>query len=135
MNTTYFLNNVAGNVFQTKTTPAIPTTYYLGLSTTEPQLSGSGVSEPSISAGYARVLLNSLSQPVNGVVTNSASVSFAKSTASWGVIPYFVIYDSDTVGSGNLLMYGQLSTSRTVEASTIMTIEAGDLSLAVQNPA
>ena len=30
MNTKHFLNLVAGNVFQSQTTPAIPTEYYIG---------------------------------------------------------------------------------------------------------
>lgn len=58
MNTNYFLNCVAGNVFGTKTDPAIPTTYYIGLSTTTPNTNGSGVDEPSTVAGYARVQLS-----------------------------------------------------------------------------
>lgn len=57
MNTTYFLNCVAGNVFNTKTSPALPTEYYLGLSTTAPAVGGTGATEPSSSAGYARVKL------------------------------------------------------------------------------
>ena len=71
MNTTYFLNLVAGNVFGTKKTPAIPSNYYLGLSRTEPNVSGGNVSEPAASGGYARIKLTNLSQPSNGVVTNS----------------------------------------------------------------
>ena len=40
MNTTYFLNCVAGNVFGSKADPAIPQHYYVGLSTTEPSIDG-----------------------------------------------------------------------------------------------
>lgn len=50
MNTTYFLNLAAGNIFQTKTTPAIPTKLYVGLSTTAPNINGTGVNEPDASA-------------------------------------------------------------------------------------
>ena len=35
---------------------------------------------------------------------------------------------------GNLLMYGELSASRRVEAATIMTIKLGSLNLSVVNP-
>ena len=122
MNTNYFLNCVAGNVFGTKTDPAIPTTYYIGLSTTTPNTNGSGVDEPSTDAGYARVQLTTLSEPLDGVVTNSQAIT------------HFVIYDSPTVDSGNLLMYGELSTPRSVETATIMTIKEGYLKLSAQNP-
>lgn len=134
MNTNYFLNCVAGNVFGTKTDPAIPTTYYIGLSTTTPNINGSGVNEPSADAGYARVQLTTLSEPLDGVVTNSQAINFNESTSSWGTITHFVIYDSPTVESGNLLMYGELSTPRSVETATIMTIREGYLKLSAQNP-
>lgn len=132
MNTTYFLNCAAGNIFNTKTSPALPTNYYIGLSTSAPTTSGSGVTEPSIDAGYARVRLTSLSEPNDGVVTNSQAINFNESTASWGTITHFVIFDSAT--AGNLLMYGTLSTPRSVETATIMTIKEGYLSLSAQNP-
>lgn len=132
MNTTYFLNCVAGNVFNTKTSPTLPTNYYIGLSTSAPTVSGTGVNEPSASSGYSRIRLTSLSEPTNGVVTNNQAINFDESTASWGLITHFVIYDSAT--GGNLLMYGALSTPRSVETATIMTIRDGYLSLSAQNP-
>lgn len=133
MNTTYFLNAVAGNVFQTKTNPALPTEYYIGLSTTAPSVSGSGVTEPASSAGYARVKLDNLGTPANGVVSNTADINFAESTASWGTVSHFVVYDAQN--DGNLLMYGALSTARSIEPATVMTIKTGYLKLSVQNPA
>ena len=134
MNTNFFLNCVAGNLFRTKTDPALPAEYYIGLSTTAPSVNGTNVTEPSTSAGYSRVKLTNLSEPATGVVTNSQAINFEESTASWGTVTHFVIYDSASVGKGNLLMYGQLSTPRSVEASTIMTIKEGYLNLSAQNP-
>lgn len=134
MNTNFFLNCVAGNLFRTKTDPALPSEYYIGLSTTAPSVNGTNVTEPSASAGYSRVKLTNLSEPATGVVTNSQAINFEESTASWGTVTHFVIYDSASVGEGNLLMYGQLSTPRSVEASTIMTIKEGYLNLSAQNP-
>lgn len=135
MNTTYFLNCVRGNLFKTSTSPALPSKYYIGLSTTAPSINGAGVTEPATSAGYERVELTSLANGDNGCVTNSADINFKESTANWGTVTHFVIYDSSTVGKGNLLMYGALTTARNVETATIMTVKAGYLSLAIQNPA
>lgn len=134
MNTTYFLNCASGNLFGTKKDPAIPAAYYIGLSTSAPNVNGTNVTEPSTSAGYQRVELNVLSEPSAGVVTNTQAINFNESTASWGTITHFVIYDSAEVGGGNLLMYGVLSTPRNVETATIMTIKEGYLSLSAQNP-
>ena len=132
MNTTYFLNLVSGNVFGSKKSPAIPDKYYLGLSSTAPSLDGSGVTEPGSGTGYARVELTSLSAPINGGVTNGGAIDFAESTAEWGTMTHYVIYDA--LSEGNLLMYGELSASRKVEADTIMTIKLGSLNLSVVNP-
>lgn len=132
MTTTYFLNNIMGNVFTTKTDPTLPINYYIGLSTSAPSLDGSGVSEPASSAGYARVRLSNLSEPINGVITNQSAVSFEESISDWGLITHFVIYDSLT--GGNLLMYDALSASRSVEAATVVTIKENSLQLTLANP-
>lgn len=132
MNTNYFMNCVAGNVFRTKTSPAIPTKYYIGLSKTAPSVSGTNVTEPS-GLNYSRVDISSLlGAPSNGVVKNTSSIEFPESSGAWGVITHFVVYDAQT--GGNLLMYGALTASRTVEESTIMIIRTGELVLSVENP-
>ena len=131
MTTQYFLNIVAGNVYGTETGTALPARYFIGLSTTAPTVTGTNVSEPS-GAGYSRVELTTLGKPSGGVVTNTASVDFPESTASWGTVTYFVIYDALT--GGNLLQYGQLSTPRSIEPATIMSIPTNYLNLSVQNP-
>ena len=132
MNTTYFINLVAGNLFKTKTNPGIPDEMWIGLSTTAPNINGTNVTEPAASAGYSRIKLDMLSEPSVGVVTNSTSIDFNESTASWGTVTHFVIFDAQN--GGNLLQYGALSTPRSVEMATIMTIKSNYLNLSVQNP-
>lgn len=130
MYTTYFLNLVAGNVMKTKTSPALPGKLFLGLSNTAPALDGSGVTEP-VSGGYRRVELTNLSTPENGVVTNSKPIYFDESTESWGLVTHYGVFDAES--GGNLLIYGKLNPSHTVDESTIMTIRAGALKFAVEN--
>lgn len=129
------MNLVAGNVFRSKEEPAIPAKYYLGLSTTAPDLDGQNVTEPATDAGYARVELTTLSAPLDGLVTNQQAVNFEESTNNWGTVTHFVIFDAAEANTGNLLMYGELTTPRTVETATIMTIKENYLKLSVQNPA
>lgn len=129
------MNLVAGNVFRSKEEPAIPAKYYLGLSTTAPDLDGQNVTEPATDAGYARVELTTLSSPTDGLVTNQQAVNFEESTNNWGTVTHFVIFDAAEANTGNLLMYGELTTPRTVETATIMTIKENYLKLSVQNPA
>lgn len=132
MNTTYFKNLIMGNVFKTKTSPAIPTKYYIGLSSTEPTLAGENVTEPSrTSTGYSRMELTSLSEPTDGIITNSADIKFSESQSDWfaagSPATHYVIYDAQT--GGNLLMYNQLTKSRIIESNTIATINAGSLTI------
>lgn len=134
MNTTYFLNCVAGNLFKTKVSPSLPSAYYIGLSTTAPAADGSGVSEPSAVANYSRVQISSLGEPSNGVVQNTQEIRFNESSSDWGTITHYVIYDSGAIGHGNLLMYGELDRPRIVDAASIMTLQVGTLKLSVQNP-
>ena len=133
MNTTYFLNQVMGNLFKTKETPALPSEYYIGLSSIAPNISGGNVTEPLSNSGYKRVKLENLSEPADGVITNEQAISFDESTANWGTMSHFVIYDA--LEAGNLLMYDTLSTPRNVEAATIVTIKANSLTLTLSNPA
>ena len=133
MNTTYFLNQVMGNLFKTKETPALPSEYYIGLSSTAPNISGGNATEPLSNSGYKRVKLENLSEPADGVITNEQAISFDESTANWGTMSHFVIYDA--LEAGNLLMYDTLSTPRNVEAATIVTIKANSLTLTLSNPA
>lgn len=130
MVTTYFLNCIMGNVFQTETSPALPTSFYMGLSTTTPAVGGTGVTEPS-GKGYARVKVSSLTAPTNGVITNTADVEFNESTGDWGTITHFVIYDAAT--GGNLLLYEALKTSRVVQSETQARFKANTLSITLKN--
>lgn len=131
MTTNHMLNRIMGNVFRTQTSPALPTNYYIGLSTSTPTAAGGNVTEPS-GGGYARKQLTGLSTPTNGVITNNSAIAFNESTASWGTVTYFVIYDAAT--NGNLLFYDRLTSSRAVEANTVITIKEGALKLTLANP-
>ena len=133
MTSTYFLNCIMGNVFQTKLSPGLPSKVYLGLSSSAPDVDGSGATVPLASAGYSRVELNSLDVPTNGVITNKSEISFPESSASWGTVTHFVLYDAPV--NGNLLMFNVLSQARSVEQATIVMVKAGSLKLTLANPA
>lgn len=133
MTSTYFLNCIMGNVFQTQKSPGLPNKVYLGLSSSAPDVDGSGATEPLASAGYARVELDSLDIPVNGVISNKEEIAFPESSASWGTVTYFVLYDAPV--NGNLLMFNVLSQARNVETATIVMVKKGSLKLTLANPA
>lgn len=102
-----------------------PANLYIGLFTTNPTDAGGGV---EVSGGsYARVTLASAltawagtqaaasttaSSGTSGTTSNNAAITFPVPTANWGVITGFGIFDA--VSGGNLLIYGALTTSKTV---------------------
>lgn len=132
MNTVYFLNTIMGNLFHTQETPPIPEKYYIGLTYDDPAVQGEYAREPETSGtGYCRKELTSLSEPSNGVVTNTDSISFDNSIANWGAMNYYVVYDAEQ--GGNLLFFGKLSEPRTVEANTILTIKSNELAITLRN--
>lgn len=78
----YFLNLIAGNVMHSASVSALPSTYYVALSTTVPTSSGSGITEVS-GGGYSRGVLSGGSVPSNGQVSNLNDVEYPTATASW----------------------------------------------------
>ena len=102
---------------------------YLALSSTEPNASGGGVTEPLESAGYQRKLIgnaqageygSSLGEPTNGSITNNEEIHFNEALSSWGTQQYVCIFDAPT--GGNLIAWGSLTTNITPTANTVPVI-------------
>lgn len=97
----------------------VPSTLYVGLSTTSISSDGTGATEPSGGA-YARVGATNdkttWSNAATGALTNLITITFAESTAAWGTI--VSVFLSDALTSGNIWYYDTLSPTRTVQANT-----------------
>ena len=115
-------NKVLGHVFGA-TPYTAPATLYVGLFTSSPGETGSG---SEVSGGsYAR---QTIAFTVTGnQASNTAAVEFPTATASWGTITYAAIYDA--VSGGNLLAYGALTTSKTIDNGDVFRIPAGDFDI------
>ena len=50
----------------------------------------------------------------SGTSATNATVTFDAATASWGTITHVAVMDSDTEGSGNVLFWGAVTTSKTI---------------------
>lgn len=100
-----------------------PSTLYLGLYTAAPSDSGGGTEVSG--ASYAR---QSAAMTVSGnEATTSASVEFPAAGGSWGTITHVGVFDAST--SGNLLAYGALTASKTIDTGDIFRIPAGSLDI------
>jgi hypothetical protein len=109
---------------------AEPATLYIGLSTTTPADDGTNVSEPA-GSGYARVsVTNNLTEwpaASGGAKDNANAITFPQATGAWGTVTHVVIYDAST--GGNLLAFGALTTSKSIENGDTAEFAAGDLDI------
>ena len=134
--TTYFLKSIAEDICKHQQTQIVPYVYYVGLSSTAPNLDGTGVTEPDEEAGYARVaVLNDENVFANadsdGKVKNHTAIYFPESIKPWDGITHYVIYDSPS--EGNLLMYGALNKTMDVPIKTIISIPIDGWSIQAKN--
>jgi hypothetical protein len=98
----------------------------VGLFTAAPTDTTSGT---EVTGGsYARQVL-SVSTASEGVVTSDADVNFPQATANWGTVVALGIHDA--LSSGNLLMYTDLTTSKTIETGDILKVSSGSLTVQI----
>lgn len=102
-----------------------PANLYIGLYTTAPtdstagtEVSGGSYARQSVTsalaswAGTQSAGSTTASSGTGGTTSNNGAVTFPAPTANWGVVTSFGI--SDAVSGGNLLFYGNLGTSKTI---------------------
>lgn len=107
--------------------PAIGTRY-IALFNGSPTDTGSGGTEVTSLVRVAGRLAITFGTPSNGVITNSADVDFGASANATSVT-HFAIFDAAT--SGNMLMWGALSTSKTIDSSDVVLFEAGSVTVTI----
>jgi hypothetical protein len=121
----YYENKILDHMLRAQAfTP--PSTVYVALYTTAPTDAGGGT---EVSGGsYARQPVT-FSAASGGSIINSADITFPQATADWGTIVAVGLFDAST--AGNLLWYGNLTTSKTVNSGDIFTISAGNLTVSL----
>jgi len=109
-----------------------PATVYVGLWTSALDDTSDGDTAGEVSGGsYARVSVtnNSTNWPAaaNGAKSNGTAITFPQATGDWGTVTYFAILDAAT--SGNVLYWGQLTSSKTIENGDTASFAIGDLDI------
>jgi hypothetical protein len=149
----YLENKLIDALFRnTSFTP--PTTLFIALCTTTPVDSDTGTNLTSGSGGtgvevtggsYARAELDpsttnwantqnsgsGASSGTNGTTSNTPAITFTTATGSWGTITGCAILDAST--NGNMLWFGALSTSKTVNTGDVFQFNANQLSVQIDN--
>lgn len=140
----YLENKLIDYVFRGQTFTA-PTTIYVALFTANPSDSGGGT---EVSGGsYARVAVSSslanwagtqsagstvASSGTSGTTSNNATITFPAPSANWNTITGIGLFDAST--SGNLLWWGALTTSKTVNGGDAApTFAAAALTIQIDN--
>lgn len=110
---------------------ARPATLYVALSTTTIADDGTNMTEPAVGS-YARVAVtnNATNWPAasGGAKANGTAITFPTATAGWGTILDFAIMDHITATT-NMLAYGTLTTSKTIDSGDTASFAIGDLDI------
>jgi hypothetical protein len=107
-----------------------PPTIYVGLSTADPGDDASGLAEPSGNS-YARVATTGAdwNAASGGTIDNANDISFPEASGSWGTLTHFTLFDA--ASSGNMLAYGSLNVSKSINIEDIAKFAAGDLEISL----
>jgi hypothetical protein len=104
---------------------------FLALYTASPGEEGSHTNEVSTSGtAYARQAVTFAAASGGSSATN-ATVTFPAATANFGTITHIAVVDSDEEGSGNVLFYGAVTTSKTIETGDTVQITSGNLTISL----
>lgn len=66
-----------------------------------------------------------------GTAATSATVTFSAATASWGTITHVAVMDGSTAGAGNVLFWGAVTTSKTIDTGDTFQITSGNLTISL----
>ena len=124
---THLAGSILDHVFKTAVYTAA-TTLYVGLSTgtIADATTGGAAGEPAAGA-YARVECNTWDVAAAGASENTAAITFAQATASWGTITDFFIADHLT--TGNLLFYTVADASKAVGTNDTIQIDSSEMNI------
>lgn len=64
-----------------------------------------------------------------GTAATSATITFDTASASWGTITHVAIMDNST--SGNVLFWGAVTTSKTIDSGDTFQITSGNLTISL----
>jgi hypothetical protein len=91
----------------------------VGTLTDEVSASGTAYTRKAVTFGAAS----------DGQSATNATVTFDAATASWGTITHVAVMDAAT--SGNVLFYGAVTTSKTIDSGDTFQVTSGNLTISL----
>jgi hypothetical protein len=120
---TALLNHILRNTAYTSPTSVHVALYTGTYDGTDGQLGN--LTEVGVGVGYSRQAVT-FNAPLNGVVTNSADITFGPATGSnWGTITAIGIFDEST--GGNLLFHGNLANPKAIDVGDSLILRDGSI--------
>jgi hypothetical protein len=123
----YLENKVLDHVL-TATGYTQPSTRYLGLYTASTGLESNSPSAEVSGGSYARKAVTFAAASGGSSATN-ATVTFDTASASWGTITHVAVLDNIT--SGNVLFWGAVTTSKTIDSGDTFQVTSGNLTVSL----
>lgn len=126
----YLEGQIRAHIFRTASFTK-PSALWIALYTAAPSDSGGGT---EVSGGaYARVNVPPLdanwtaASSTDGLTDNASTITFPTASANWGTVTHVGIFDASS--GGNLLLWGALTASKTVNSGDVFTFPAGALDI------
>jgi hypothetical protein len=117
-----YLDNTFLSIALLNTSFVPPAVVWVALFTVTPGPAGGGTEV--VGGGYGRQTVT-FSAPSGGSTSSLADVIFPIATAPWGTVVAFALFDASS--GGNMLYFGNLSTSRSILTSDQLKFPAGQL--------
>jgi hypothetical protein len=132
----YLENKVLDHVL-TATSYTAPGTRYLALFTNTSTNAAANLEAGTLTdevgtsgTAYARKAVT-FAAASSGASATSATVTFDAATATWGTITHVAVMDGGTAGAGNVLFWGAVTTSKTIESGDTFQVSSGNLTISL----
>jgi len=132
----YLENKVLDHVL-TSTGYTAPSTRYLALfnntsGSAATNLEAGTLTDETSTSGtaYARKAVTFAAASGGSSATN-ATVTFDTAIGNWGTITHVAVMDGGTAGAGNVLFWGAVTTSKTIETGDTFQVTSGNLTISL----
>ena len=139
----YLENKIIDQIFRAQAF-TFPSPLHVGLLTAAPsdtgggtEVSGNNYSRVSVTnslvnwAGTQSAGSTTASTGTSGTTSNNGAINFPTPSGTWGLVTHFGIYDA--ASAGNLLFYGALTTSKTINTNDVVSFAAAALTVQIDN--
>jgi hypothetical protein len=132
----YLENKVLDHVLKYATAPYTgPTNNYLALFTNTSGNAATNLEAGTLtdevstsSTGYGRQIATWATASSGTSATNS-TITFSAATSSWGTVTHVAVMDAAT--SGNVLFWGAVTTSKTIDTGDTFQVTSGNLTVSL----